>query len=216
MKLVETVSRECTYEYDTHEPKGSHGYLLPVLLDRFLARLPETARLLEIGAGNGYVANEIAQLGFNITAIEPSPPGVELARKHYPGLNIREGSAYDDFDAEAGSFDGVYSLEVIEHLYFPRKLTENAYKLLKPGGIICLSTPFHGYWKNLVLAVTGKLDRHFTALWDHGHIKFWSHRTLTSLLRDAGFKNVEFVHVGRIYPLSKSMVAFAQKDSAGR
>lgn len=216
MKLVETVSRESAYQYNTHGPNCSHGYLLPVLLDHFLPRLPENARLFEIGAGNGNIANAIAQLGFDITAIEPSLLGVELARRHYPGLNIREGSAYDDFDGEASLYDGIYSIEVVEHLYFPRKLIENAYKLLKPSGIFCISTPFHGYWKNLVLAVTGKLDSHFGSLTDHGHIKFWSHRTLTTILRDAGFKNVEFVHAGRFYPISKSMIAFAQKrDPAG-
>jgi 2-polyprenyl-6-hydroxyphenyl methylase/3-demethylubiquinone-9 3-methyltransferase len=36
-----------------------------------------------------------------------------------------------------------------------------------------ISTPFHGYWKNIALAVSGKFDDHFTALWNGGHIKFF-------------------------------------------
>ena len=43
-----------------------------------------------------------------------------------------------------------------------------------------LSTPYHGYLKNLALAVSGRMDRHFTALHVGGHIKFFSIETLTT------------------------------------
>jgi hypothetical protein len=39
-----------------------------------------------------------------------------------------------------------------------------------------VSTPYHGYHKNLGLALSGKMDAHFTALWEGGHIKFFSIR----------------------------------------
>ena len=82
---------------------------------------------------------------------------------------------------------------------------------MEPGGHLILSTPYHGYWKNLALAITGNMDQHFTALWDHGHIKFWSIKTLGLLLREVGFSNVSFVRVGRIPVLAKSMIAVAEK-----
>ena len=103
------------------------------------------------------------------------------------------------------------SLEVIEHVYMPRKFAETCFELLDPGGHLILSTPYHGYWKNLALAITGRMDRHFTALWDNGHIKFWSIETLGMLLREAGFSNVRFVRTGRIPVLAKSMIAVAEK-----
>ena len=83
--------------------------------------------------------------------------------------------------------------------------------LLEDGGTAIISTPFHGYWKNLVLALTGKMDHHFTALWDHGHIKFWSMKTLTRLLREAGFRSVRYERVGRVPALAKSMIAIATR-----
>jgi hypothetical protein len=55
------------------------------------------------------------------------------------------------------------------------------------------------------------MDGHFTALWDHGHIKFWSIETLTKLLNEAGFQDVRFHRVGRIPQLAKSMIAVARK-----
>ncbi len=79
------------------------------------------------------------------------------------------------------------------------------------GGTAILSTPYHGYWKNLALALSGKLDRHFTALWDHGHIKFWSMKTLTLLLEEAGFRDIRFARVGRVPALAKAMIAVARR-----
>ena len=73
-----------------------------------------------------------------------------------------------------------------------------------------ISTPYHGYLKNLVLALSGRLDAHFTALWDGGHIKFWSKRTLRILLEEVGFEKIAF-GVGRIPLLAKSMIVTAEK-----
>lgn len=64
---------------------------------------------------------------------------------------------------------------------------------------------------NLAMAMTGRMDAHFTALWDHGHIKFWSVRTLGLLLEEAGFRDIAFTRVGRVPPLAKSMIAIARK-----
>jgi SAM-dependent methyltransferase len=64
---------------------------------------------------------------------------------------------------------------------------------------------------NGALAFTGKLDAHFIALWDGGHIKFWSRRTLTSLLEEAGFETVAFRGAGRCPWLWNSMLLAAHK-----
>ena len=69
----------------------------------------------------------------------------------------------------------------------------------------------HGYVKNLALAASGKLDAHFTARWDGGHIKFWSRRTLTTLLTEAGFEPIAFRGAGRWPWLWKSMLIAARK-----
>ncbi|BDD87660.1 hypothetical protein DPPLL_20250 [Desulfofustis limnaeus] len=96
-------------------------------------------------------------------------------------------------------------------MYFPRRWASTLFALVEQGGTAIVSTPYHGYWKNLAMAVTGKMDGHFSVLWDHDHIKFWSVDTLDRLLREAGFGDIRLRRVERIPALAKSMVAIARK-----
>jgi 2-polyprenyl-6-hydroxyphenyl methylase/3-demethylubiquinone-9 3-methyltransferase len=61
------------------------------------------------------------------------------------------------------------------------------------------------------MALTGTLDAHFTVLWDGGHIKFWSRKTLTTLLEDYGYAGQRFYGAGRLPWLWKSMILASVK-----
>jgi 2-polyprenyl-6-hydroxyphenyl methylase/3-demethylubiquinone-9 3-methyltransferase len=201
------------YRYDDSKLNASHDYLLPTVKAILTNHFPSCQRIFELGCGNGSVANALSTIGFEVTGVDASEEGIAQAHQSYPDLNLRLGSAYDDLRTQYGQFPVVISLEVVEHLYFPRKFAKTIYDLLEVGGTAIISTPYHGYWKNLAMALTGTMDAHFTALWEHGHIKFWSLRTLTALLREAGFVNIEFSRVGRTPILAKSMIAIARKPS---
>ncbi|HRY14892.1 MAG TPA: methyltransferase domain-containing protein [Candidatus Competibacteraceae bacterium] len=202
------------YRYADSALNHSHDYLLPAvfrLLDGL--NLPaDQRRLFELGCGNGSVAHELTRHGWDVTGVDPSAEGIAHAQRQYPELKLYAGSAYDDLASRYGRFPVVLSLEVVEHVYFPRQYAATVSSLLYGGGTAILSTPYHGYWKNLAMALTGKMDAHFTALWDHGHIKFWSMNTLTALLKETGFCNIGFKRAGRIPALAKSMIAVARRS----
>lgn len=211
--MTGTVVDISGYVYEDSELNESHQYLLPSVLN-ILASLsipPSRRRLFEIGCGNGAVAAVLAKEGYELTGVEVSAQGLEEARRRYPHLSLQPGSAYDRLAEIYGQFPIVVSLEVVEHLYAPRVFAKTLYDLVEPSGTAIVSTPYHGYWKNLALAITGRLDAHFTTLWDHGHIKFWSIKTLKTLLLEAGFKDISFTRVGRVPALAKSLIAIAQK-----
>lgn len=202
------------YRYASADPTWANAYLWPKLLALLQAGLGPRGRLFEVGCGGGATAGMLAQAGYAVTAIDPSVSGIDVASQAYPAVQFAERSAYDDLAKEFGLFPVVVSLEVVEHCYWPRQFASTIFSLLEPGGVAYISTPFHGYFKNLALAVAGKFDAHWSPLWDGGHIKFWSENTLRALLTESGFTDVRFVRVGRIPVFAKSMIAIARKPAS--
>jgi len=201
------------YTYSGAAASHTVGYLLgPVMkvLDQ-RTRSGAEKRIFEVGCGNGAVACMLAKSGYKVVGVDPSVQGIEHAKANYPGLDLRLGSTDEELAKQYGTFPFVLSLEVIEHVFLPKVFARRVYELLTPGGLAIISTPYHGYVKNLALALSGKMDAHFTALWDYGHIKFFSRKTLGCLLAEAGFRNIRFLRVGRIPMLAKSMIALAEK-----
>jgi 2-polyprenyl-3-methyl-5-hydroxy-6-metoxy-1,4-benzoquinol methylase len=220
--LLLTCSKELTamtsdpakgFHYDSSAGCCTNDYLLPTVR-RALQAFPwksQLRRVFDLGCGNGSVAHELTRDGYQVTGVDPSEEGIRLARQAHPELNLAVGSAYDDLAAHYGQFPVLVSLEVVEHVYDPRKYASCVADLLELGGLAILSTPYHGYLKNLVLALTNKMDAHFTALWDHGHIKFWSIKSISFLLAEAGLKVEQIDRVGRLPALAKSMIVHARK-----
>lgn len=198
------------YNYDRPDAAQTHGYLMPVV-ENVLGSIGQDKTIFELGCGNGATAAYLTSKGFNIIGADPSESGIAIAKQNFPNCRLELGSTDDDLADQYGQFDVVLSLEVIEHVYSPKRYAEVVRTLLKPGGCAIISTPYHSYLKNLALAVTGKMDDHFTALWEGGHIKFWSPKTLTSLFESEGFRLAEFYRVGRIPSLAKSMILMFSK-----
>ena len=195
------------YPYQDVGTACSHAYLKQPVAD-FLASAPRNARVLDLGCGNGATLGRLRGRDLELHGIDSSESGIRIANSAYPDVSFTVGDVSGDLHSThaPNSFDFVICTEVVEHVYNPRGLLRNAFRVLKPAGRLLISTPYHGWLKNSLLAVTGKLDGHFTALWDHGHIKFWSRRTLAHLLQEAGFVELEFLGVGRIPYLWKSMI----------
>jgi 2-polyprenyl-3-methyl-5-hydroxy-6-metoxy-1,4-benzoquinol methylase len=212
--MIETAIDISGYAYEDGDLNPSHDYLVPSVL-KILGSLhlpQDRNRIFELGCGNGAVAEVLTRHGYQLTGVDVSVQGVEQAQRRHPHLSLQLGSAYDCLADTYGRFPVVISLEVVEHLYDPRAFARNLFNLVESSGAAIVSTPYHGYWKNLAMALTGRMDQHFTALWDHGHIKFWSMATLRQLLQEAGFRSITFRRVGRVPALAKSMIAIATKS----
>ncbi|MFP6606245.1 MAG: class I SAM-dependent methyltransferase [Myxococcota bacterium] len=202
------MNEERGYDYrHTSGPRVHHDYLIPAL-EKLLPDPVTHPRLLDLGCGHGSLANYLRQKGFTVTGIDSSKSGLAVAKAEYPECNFHY-AALDELPLEgmAGSFDVAVSLEVIEHLFHPRDLLTAARFCLVPGAPFILTTPYHGYLKNLALALSGGFDRHFSAKRDGHHIKFWSVATLSSLLESEGWKQPSFSFAGRAPFLWKSMLA---------
>ncbi|MBC7919823.1 MAG: methyltransferase domain-containing protein [Ferruginibacter sp.] len=197
-------------EYPYHSEKPSHieAYLTKPLLAILEGK--QHLKILDVGCGNGWLASRLLGRGFDVYGIDASESGVALANQRHPGRFFVQDLTSDDLPTELGShaFRVIVSTEVIEHLYNPREYIRFCRAVLQKagGGDLVISTPYHGYLKNLLLALTGKMDAHFTVRWDGGHIKFWSRQSLSGLLQEEGFTVTGFAGCGRFSYLWKSMI----------
>lgn len=202
------------YGWQDEKPTCAHAYLLPQLL-RVIANVGERRplRILDLGCGNGFVAAELGCCGHDVIGIDSSPDGIAIAKATYQGPRFAVASidAADLDQLGAHGVDCVVALEVIEHLYYPRELFRKSYEALRPEGWLIISTPYHGYLKNLALSVADRWDEHFHVGRDGGHIKFFSRRTLTEMATEHGFANLQFRFAGRLPWLWKSMILLARK-----
>jgi len=209
-----TVSETNTgqYHYGSAAAAHTNQYLLPTVM-HLLKPYPPPCRIFELGCGNGATANALRGLGYDVTAVDPSIEGISIANENYSDITFAVGSAYDDLAEKFGQFRVVVSLEVIEHVFYPRKYAATVAGLLAPRGVAIVSTPYHGYMKNLLLALFNRWETHMDPLWDYGHIKLWSRTSLGRLFSEVGLCESEFHRVGRIPQLAKSMIlSFKRAD----
>ncbi len=203
-------------DYGFHDTSSAPicSLLWPVI-DRLIPPASRTIRVLDVGCGNGALCGRLVSRGYDVTGIDLSESGIAIATAAYPSARFSVVNAADDYCEALGvpPFDVVVSTEVIEHVYQPRSMVRSCLRALKECGLLILSTPYHGYLKNLAISIAGRWDDHANPLWDGGHIKLWSKRTLRTLLVEQGFGPVRFYGVGRMPYLWMSMIAATNKPS---
>jgi 2-polyprenyl-3-methyl-5-hydroxy-6-metoxy-1,4-benzoquinol methylase len=209
MKRARTDSELCIqsaeFEWSEQGLTDAHSYILPTLIDWLSQAGVES--LLDLGCGNGALTNALATEGFRMTGLDSSESGIAIASQHYPQIEFTHASLGEPLSSDLRNrFDAVIAVEVVEHLLLPRSLFERAREALSQNGLFILTTPYHGYWKNLALAVTNSFDNHWHPLRDYGHVKFFSRETIARLFQEQTFKVSAFKRVGRIPALAKSMI----------
>lgn len=204
-----TSPQDETYRYSSAEPAHTSGYLWSPVVD-FL-RAHGVAKVLDLGCGNGAFSAHLAELGFDVVGCDASTDGIRLARAACDRVRYHQISVYDDPAAIGQTeFDAVVALEVIEHLVAPRALLRFARALLRPSGHLVITTPYHGYLKNLAISLVGRWDQHWSPTWDGGHVKFWSPQTLAQILVEERYVPDRFEGAGRFPFFWKSMMVTAR------
>lgn len=200
------------YEYSSDDLDHTQDYIylpiIKVLGDR------KNLKMLDLGCGNGSMANKLIDLGYDVYGVDASLSGIEIAKQKNPNrffcYDLSSGKI--PLELEQIKFDLIISTEVIEHLYSPHSFVKLCGEILINGNAkeIVFTTPYHGYFKNLILSVFNKWDSHLAPLWEGGHIKFWSRNTITQLFQSANFKVIRFIGCGRIPYVWKSMLIHAK------
>lgn len=176
--------------------------------------LNKQQKILDLGCGNGALAIKLINSGFDVYGTDASEEGIKLAKKNYPNRFYLQDLSTGKLPAELAdtAFNTIISTEVIEHLYDPKAFIQFCKEVLSKSSYkqLIISTPYHGYLKNLTIALFNKYDAHHSPLWSGGHINFWSYKTIKSLLISEGFEIIKFKGCGRFQFFWKSMMIKAE------
>lgn len=165
-------------------------------------------RLLDAGCGGGRTMALLAAAGYQATGIDISLGALQRLHSSSPSANVVAGPVDTSLPFADDSFDTVLSCEVIEHLLDTSRSLSEMRRVLRPGGTLFLSTPYHGTLKNLVLALRG-FERHFDPAGPH--IRFFTVKSLKQLLADSGFRVNRTLCLGRFWPLWMNMLIWAER-----
>jgi 2-polyprenyl-3-methyl-5-hydroxy-6-metoxy-1,4-benzoquinol methylase len=194
----------------TAGPRRIHAHVTRPIVQQLVAA--RAHRVLDLGCGNGWFTDALARCGFDAAGADSSQASLRIARQHFPEQRFHEVDAMNELDvALRNRFDAVIAVDVIDHVAYPRRLLETALAALKPGGTLIVTSNFHGYSKNLALALAGRFDSRWDPLLDEGRVKFFSRTTLTSLLLEFDLQALHFETVGRIPMFARAMLMAGRK-----
>lgn len=143
-------------------------------------------RVLDIGCGAGLAAEPLARLGADMTAIDAAAENVAVARMHAAAMGLAIDYRHGGVETlDEPPYDLIVSLEVIEHVTDPALFLRHIARLLKPDGLLILSTPNRTPLSRLMIVTLaegfGRIPKG-----THDWQRFITPAELTALLADVG------------------------------
>lgn len=167
------------------------------VLKKWLSAHAKGPKILDSGCGDGSVTSELAKK-FDTTGVDISDENLKKARTR--GFRTVKQDLGKKMPVKDNSFDTVISNQVIEHIYDTDFYLEDIYRVLKPGGILLITTPNAVSLSDRLRAVMGKLpiaaeistryrlgDKNPPA----GHIRLYTFEQLRRQLQRTRFKIIE-------------------------
>ncbi len=189
---LESAYREAAYDSKVEAEYAAQTYAAQVR--RFCDRLPDRVGTLDIGAGDGAFCGQLQKLGFtNIIGLEPSSAPIAAAEPSVKDCLKQEMFVPGRF--EANSFSLVTCFQTIEHVPEPKVLCQEAARILKPGGALCLVG--HNR-RSLSCKILGRRS----PIFDVEHLQLFSPESMRRLLTDSGLTDVVVRPIYNRYPLA--------------
>jgi SAM-dependent methyltransferase len=179
------------WEWQAQFPEEYFSFRLgAVVVHRFQRYLERAHKVVDYGAGPGFLIEDLLGAGYPAAAVELEPTAAVRIGEKFTGHPKFLGAwTVDEVAAQARQFDLALLLEVVEHLYDDAldDCLGRVRQLLAPGGIAIVTTPNdEDRSKDLVMSPeTGRLFHRYQ------HVRSWTEESLAAALRQRGFEPVE-------------------------
>ncbi len=151
-------------------------------------------RTLDIGCGDGSVLEALRARTSESAGVDSSAAAVELTRARTPEADVVAADVQESLPFADASFDSVLMLDVIEHLTNPIAAIAEIRRVLRPGGLLAVTTP------NANSPIRYLRGRKWFGTADPGHVTLYTSFTLCHLLERAGFT----IAMNRIEPFTET------------
>ena len=145
----------------------------------------------DVGCGEGAFSAALAEAGMRPVAVDVADEPLRRLRARFPQVaDVRRAHLGEPLPLADGEADAAWAGEVLEHVVDVGAFAGELRRVVRPGGVLALTTPDHAPRTLLRLALRPRaFDAHFHPYADH--LRFFSRRTVRAVLRDAGFARVE-------------------------
>lgn len=181
------------------------------LLETLLKYLKPGDSVLDLGCGGGQFTRAMHEAGYAAIGMDISEKAINLAFKQFPECHFQILNPNGTIPSPDETFAAVWCTEVIEHVLDVHDFLSEIYRVVKPNGILILTTPYHGLLKNLAIVLI-KFDKHFDP--QGSHIRFFNRRSLENCLGKAGFEPLSFEGIGRIRMFYRTWFVLASKGTS--
>lgn len=154
-----------------------------------LKRRIKPIKVLDIGCNTGELLGALESEGVTKYGLDISPECIRLARIRY-GIDGQIGDASEPLPYSDGMFNVVIASEIIEHLLDTDSFLAEIFRVLKPGGYVCVTSPNINSLRNRLYVLFGKYPtscEYRLAPTSAGHIRVYNKKTLCEQLRTINF-----------------------------
>jgi 2-polyprenyl-3-methyl-5-hydroxy-6-metoxy-1,4-benzoquinol methylase len=171
--------------------------------ERLIAELPIGSKILDFGAGQGALSERLVDAGFEITSVDIDDANFKSKKSTFVKVNFDSQESIMNFvDNNKEKFDAVLGIEVIEHVEDQWNYVRQLMNLLKPGGLILITTPNTTSWlSRLIFFFTGKFHQFSDSDLSYGHISPITEWELRLNLKYANAKSINTYPAGTLPPL---------------
>jgi SAM-dependent methyltransferase len=173
------------------------------------AELAPGERVLDLGCGAGRFLAVIREAGGDAVGVELAEAAAERARANVPGADVRLVAPDGSLPLGHGEVDLVWCSEVLEHIPDAEATLHEVRRVLRRGGRLLLTVPFHGRAQAALIGLT-RFDAHFDPRGQH--VRFFTARSLGRILDATGFAPVQIRARGGVPPLRRMLVARASRS----
>lgn len=160
----------------------------------------EGDKILEVGCGDGFYLHLLSNLGIKnlkLVGVDVDKNALKSARKNLKGkkVTLKHGDVMEKLPFKDNSFDKIIMSEVAEHLPDDVKGLKEVYRVIKPGGILCLTVPSANYpflWDPVNWLLEHLFETHiksgfFAGIWNQ-HERLYEKNQIKKVIEKAGFR----------------------------